>query len=109
MPQNIHEVQSFLGLANYYRKFITGFCQIAAPLHHLTSKKVQFKWTAECDTAFQTLKQALVSIPILAYQEFQIYVDTSDSKIGMLLHQIQNGNEVVIAYAGRGFNPAENN
>ena len=113
VPRNVHEVRSFLGLANYYRKFVKDFCQLAAPLHQLTSKKVQFKWTEESNAAFQTLKAALVSAPILAYpdftREFQLYVDASDSAIGMVLGQIQNDKEVVIAYAGRGFNPAERN
>ena len=62
----------------------------------------------ECEAAFSQLKQALVSAPILAYPDFsQLYVDASNDAIGMVLGQIQNRKEVVIAYAGLQFNQAK--
>ena len=53
-PHSAREVQQFLGLANYYRRFIQDFATKARPLHHLTEKSVHFWWTAECQEAFDT-------------------------------------------------------
>lgn len=77
----------FRGLCNYYRRFIKGFAKIASPLNKLTSKHAQFKWNADCQTAFETLKRALVSAPVLAYPDFNLsfylYVDASQTGIGL--------------------------
>ena len=69
-PSNAFEVRSFLGLASYYRRFIHGFARIASPLYQLTKDGVAFKWDAECERAFQALKNALTSAPVLAYPDF---------------------------------------
>ena len=55
-PQNVHEVQRFVGFSLYYRHFIPNFAELAAPLHHLTQKSTKFLWTKECQGAFQKLK-----------------------------------------------------
>ena len=113
VPNNVTGVKAFLGLCNYYRRFIKGFAQIASPLNKLTSKNIQFDWTPECQTSFDCLKNALVSAPILAYPDFELtfhlYVDASHTGIGLTLGQIIDGKERVIAYAGRDFNQAERN
>ena len=102
-----------MGLTNYYRKFVKGFAQIASPLHNLTKKGTNFVWTETCQVAFETLKKALTETAILAYPDFNLpfilATDASDEALGMVLGQIQNGREVVIAYAGRKLNPAERN
>lgn len=102
-----------MGLANYYRRFIKGFATIAAPLNHLLRKYIRFKWDANCQQAFDALKQALVTAPILAFPDFSIpfdlYVDASLDGIGMTLGQVQKCNEVAITYAGRDLTPAERN
>ena len=112
-PKNLKELRSFLGLANYYRRFIKGFSVIASPLNALTRKGVKFCWTESCANAFDKLKRALVSAPILAYPNFEepflLFVDASSTGIGFTLAQNQNGKEVVIAYNGRGLNSAEQN
>ena len=112
-PTNLKELRSFLGLANYYRRFVRGFSHIANPLNALTKKNVPFVWTVACAEAFDKLKRALVSAPILAYPNFRepflLFVDASSTGIGFTLAQIQNGKEVVIAYNGRGLNQAEQN
>lgn len=66
IPQSVKEVQHFLGLANYYRRFIKDFACLAKPLHRLTEIGRQFTWTQESDQAFNTLKQKLTSAPVLA-------------------------------------------
>lgn len=113
LPTNATGVKAFLGLCNYYRRFIQGFAQIASPLNKLTSKHNKFCWTNECQIAFDTLKHALLSAPILAYpdftQPFHLYVDASQTGIGLTLGQVIEGKERVIAYAGRDFNAAEKN
>lgn len=113
IPTNTTGVKAFLGLCNYYRRFIKGFAQIASPLNKLTSKHIKFKWDVDCQIAFDTLKSALVSAPILAYPDFNLpfhlYVDASQTGIGLTLGQIVNGKEVAIAFAGRDLNKAERN
>ncbi len=51
-PKNIKQAQSFLGLCNYYRKFVEGFAKIATPLSNLTRKKIPFQWKEEQENAF---------------------------------------------------------
>ena len=112
-PSNLKELRNFLGLANYYRRFVKGCSHIAAPLNALTRKGVSFKWSEQCAVAFDKLKRALVSAPVLAYpnfcEPFLLFVDASSTGIGFTLGQVQNGKEVVIAYNGRGLNQAEKN
>ncbi|XP_019255113.1 PREDICTED: uncharacterized protein LOC109233700, partial [Nicotiana attenuata] len=58
-PASVTEIQSFLGLAGYYRRFVEGFSSIAAPMTRLTQKGAQFRWSEECEASFQKLKTAL--------------------------------------------------
>ena len=113
VPANVSGVKAFLGLCNYYCRFIKGFAQIALPLNRLTSKNMEFEWTPDCRKAFETLKSALVLAPVLSYPNFKmpfhLYVDASQTGIGLTLGQIVDGKEVVIAYAGRDLNHVERN
>ena len=112
-PHNVKTVRSFLGLANYYRRFIKDFAKLAAPLNKLLRKDQKFAWTPLCEEAFEALKSALTSAPILAFpdftQPFHLFVDASNDGVGATLGQIQDGKEVAISYAGRDFNSAERN
>ena len=106
VPKTRKEVQQFLGLANYYHRFVKDFATIAKPLHHLTEKNCKFVWTSNCQRAFEKLRHRLVSTPILAFpdytREFTLDTDASDTGIGTDLSQIQSdGTERVIAYASR--------
>ncbi|XP_077222057.1 uncharacterized protein LOC143855887 [Tasmannia lanceolata] len=65
-PTTATKIQSFLGLAGYYRRFVENFARLANPLTKLTRKGVKFIWTKECEESFQTLKKRLVSAPVLA-------------------------------------------
>ena len=104
-PRNKNEVQSFLGLASYYRKFIHNFSSIAAPLYDLTKKNAKFAWTERCSEAFQKLKSSLTSAAVLAYPSddgrYILDTDASLFGIGAVLSQEQNGEERVIAYASK--------
>ncbi|XP_058741647.1 uncharacterized protein LOC131614034 [Vicia villosa] len=63
--KNATEVRSFLGLAGYYRRFITGFSKLALPLTRLTRKEVSFEWNSKCEKSFQKLKEKLTTAPVL--------------------------------------------
>ena len=110
-PTSVQEVQQFLGLASYYRRFVRNFAEIAKPLHRLTERGREFVWTLECETAFATLKNRLSSAPILSFPDFSkpflLDTDASQEGIGAVLSQISDGNEHVIAYASRTLSKAE--
>ena len=92
-PASLKELKSFLGLANYYRRFIKGFSEIASPLNALTKKGVKFFWSESCANAFDRLKRALISASFLAFPDFEeqflLYVDASSTGIGFALAQVQ--------------------
>ena len=104
-PQSVRDVQQFLGLASYYRRFVKDFARIAKPLHRLTEKSCPFHWTDECASAFRELRQRLVSAPVLAFPDFRqpfiLDTDASDVGMGAVLSQVLDGQERVIAYASR--------
>jgi hypothetical protein len=90
-PTNVKALQSFLGLAGYYRKFVRNFGIISQPLTNLLKKHCLFVWTRDLDIAFATLKQALVSALVLALPNFAkpfvLGTDASDGGIGAILMQ----------------------
>ncbi len=112
-PTTAKQVRSFLRLAGYYRRFIPEFYKLAAPLTELTKKNQRFDWTGECNQAFINLKSCLTSAPVLAYPSeevtdvFLLDTDASDTAIGCVLSQIQNGEERVIAYGSKKLNPSQ--
>ncbi|CAC5383461.1 unnamed protein product [Mytilus coruscus] len=109
--ENVKEVQQFLGLCNYYRRFILHFSEIASPLTQLTGKNVKFVWTKDCEAAFTKLKNALMSTPVLAYPNpqlpFILDTDASYVGIGAVLSQVQNGQEKAIAFGSKKLNKAQ--
>ncbi|GBG80801.1 hypothetical protein CBR_g31357 [Chara braunii] len=90
-PANVRELLSFLGLASYYRKFVPKFFVIAHPLSRLTSKNVAYAWCEKCEPAFQALKEALVSHPVLRIADpnltFVVTTNGSQFGIGVVLQQ----------------------
>jgi len=104
-PTNLRQSRAFVGLCQYYRRFVPNFSAIAAPLHALTKKGAQFVWSAECQTAFDRLKDALISANVLALPndegQFILDCDASDRAIGAVLSQIQDGKERPICYASQ--------
>ena len=107
-PRTVTEVRAFLGLAQYYRKFVKNFSIIAAPLHRLTQKDITFDWNEDCQQAFDVLRQSLTHPPIMAFpdfgHDFMLYTDASDTAVGSVLSQKIDGKERVIAYASHLFN-----
>lgn len=87
-PKNQKQLRSFLGLANYYRRFIQGYSIISRPLT-LLLRKDGFSWDTDASTAFELLKQALVSAPVLALPDFTkpfiVETDASQTGIGAVL------------------------
>ena len=90
-PKNVKQTQQFLGMLNWFRKFVPRFSETAAPLYQLTKKEHVWEWTTECATAFAELKQALTTAPILLLpdprQPFVLMTDASDKQIGAVLLQ----------------------
>src|SRR5438876_3006174 len=100
-PTSVTEIQSFLGLAGYYHRFIQDFSKIAKPMMKLLQKEAKFNWTSACEAAFQKLKTLLTTAPVLTQpdvtKQFDVYCDASGTGLGCVL--MQEGK--VVAYASR--------
>lgn len=111
IPTTPKDVRSFLGLCSYYRRFVHGFANTAKPLHKLCEKNVKFIWTDECQQAFDALKTALMTPPVLAYpipgKTFILDTDASDRATGAVLSQMHADGEHVIAYMSKAMNKHE--
>ena len=103
------ELQRFLGLTNYFRKFIPKYAEMVAPLTNLTRKKCEWNWDTSCQHAFDKVKHALVTPPLLAFpdpqQPYQVVTDASCVGIAAVLLQ----NDRPVAYESRKLSPAEKN
>jgi transposase InsO family protein len=105
IPSSVKELQSFLGLSNYYRRFVDGYAEMARPLTRLLKKGTAFTWTPECQEAMRNLKDALTQSPVLVYPDFSkpfiLSTDASNFAIGAVLSQERDGEEHPCAYASR--------
>ncbi len=112
-PTSKKLVQSFNGLASYYRDHIPNFASIISPLTELTKKGKPnvVNWSDECEHAFVTLKEMLTSTPVLQLPDFDksfvLQVDASDVGIGSALLQDHNGVLLPVAFASRKLLPRE--
>ncbi|GJR85442.1 cytochrome P450 78A7-like protein [Tanacetum coccineum] len=90
-PTKVTELRSFLGLVNYYRRFIMGYSAIASPLTDLLKKNKAWIWDEECQAAFESLKKAVMEEPVLRLPDvtmpFELHTDASDFAIGGVLMQ----------------------
>ena len=88
-PRTVTEVRGFLGLGNYYRRFVRNFSQIAQPMTDLTKKGNSFRWSPACQKAFEDLKRILCSAEVMAYPAseglFILDTDASDKAVGAVL------------------------
>jgi hypothetical protein len=111
-PTTAKKLKSFLGLVGYYRRFVTRFSAIAAPLHKLL-KDTKYVWSDEQEHALHALKRRLISRPILQYQnfseEFILTTDASNDGAGAVLSQGKIGRDLPIAFASRKISRPEKN
>lgn len=112
-PTKVKDIKSFLGTVGYYHQYIPHFATIAKPLTQLTSKNAVWSWGEQEQTAFERLKQSLITAPILGYPHpkstYILDTDASLDGVGAVLSQQQNGTEKVIAYFSKTLGPAEKN
>lgn len=112
-PKNLKEVQSFLGLANYNRKFIQGYSKVSAPLTELTKKDKPFKWEKAQQQAFEELKKLSTESPVLrTFDEKKTILmetDASGLAISAVLTQEHDGKRHPVAYFSKKMSPAEQN
>ena len=113
-PKNLTDVRSFLGFANFYRRFIKGYSEVVAPIVRLTRKDVPFVWTTDCEAAFNRLKEAFTSAPILSHfdPEREIIVETDASdyvSAGVLSQYDDDGILHPVAFFSKKHTPAECN
>ncbi|GFW44293.1 retrovirus-related Pol polyprotein from transposon 297 [Trichonephila clavipes] len=111
-PSNLKQLQSFLQTCSWYRKFIPNFSDIARPLSNLSKKSTAWKWSEIEQQAFQTLKQCLITPPILRQVDpkkpFIIRTDTSSYALGAVLLQGESPtDEQPVEYASRLLSSAE--
>jgi hypothetical protein len=108
-PTTVRQIRSFLGLADYYRRFIPDFSRIAKPMTELLKKGAKFDWVQKCKDAFHTLRHHLTTTSVLAQPDngkpFDVYCDASGTGLGCVLMQ----DNWAIAYASRALRPHEQN
>ena len=113
VPKSLTELRAFLGTVGYYRQYVENFAEKARPLNQLTNKDVKFQWSAECELAFSSLKQSLLTAPVLGYPDPSLayILDTDASLVGVraVLSQVQDGKERVISYYSQSLTRAERN
>lgn len=115
-PRNTTEIKRFMGMCSWYRRFVPLFSSLMAPLSDLIKrkgKKQAIEWNDAAEEAFHNMKNALISAPILTSPDFSrpfvIQTDASETGLGGVLTQIQDGDEKVIAFASRSLSRAERN
>lgn len=113
-PKTVRDVQSFLGFANFYRKFIKDYSKTASPLSEITKKEIGFRWNQKQEQAFQELKRAFTQAPMLQMHDPQrktrVETDASDYALGAILsQQCEDGKWRPVFYHSRKFSGAELN
>jgi hypothetical protein len=112
-PENADDTRRFIAFCNYYRRFVPDFAELAHPLNLLLKKNTVFKWTEKCQAAFETLKNSLITPPILQFpnfeQEFHLTTDASNVACGAVLSQVKEGKDLPIAFASKSFSKGEKN
>lgn len=112
-PANKKELKSWMGLIQYYGRFCSRLSETTSPLRDLLGEKVPFNWSAECEEAFQKVKQLITSAPILAFYDDRnpllLHCDASAHGLGVVLSTVVGGVERPIAFAHRALSTAEKN
>ncbi len=113
-PMKVKEVQSFLGFVNFYQKFIRDFSNVTHPLYALTRKTQWWVWGSPEQKAFDALKKAVTSTPVLTFPSqsghFCLECDASNFATRVVLSQAQaDGTHQPITFMSKGFSDAEHN
>jgi len=113
-PKCVKDVQKFLGLANYYCRFIEGFAAVARPLHNMVKKDKKWDWTERQEKAFKELKERFMKEPVLAApnidKKMRMEVDTSDYATGGVLSmECEDGLWRPVAFLSKSLNETERN
>jgi hypothetical protein len=113
-PTSFRQLCTTLGHTGYYRKFIKGYTQITTPMEKLLKKDSKFQWTEEFQQNFDTLKQKMVTAPILVFpdwsKEFNVHVDASSIALGVVLAYLGVGDiDHHIAFASSNISTSEMN
>jgi len=113
-PKKVKDIQSFLGFANFYRQFIFNYSDIVIPLTCLTWKDIPWKFDSSCQDAFNSLKKAFTSAPILTHwisdAQLIVEIDASDYALAAILSIVNKDNKVhPVAFHSRTFTAAELN
>jgi RNase H-like domain found in reverse transcriptase len=110
----VKDIQSFLGFANFYRRYIHNYSDIMVPLTRLTRKNISWNFDESCRLAFLTLKQAFISAPVLTHYKpgcpLVIETDASDYALAAILSQVESNGEIhPVTYLSRTFSDTELN
>ena len=113
-PKKVKDIQSFLSFANFYYWFIFNYSDIVVPLTHLTQKDIPWKFDSSCQDAFNSLKKAFISTPILTHwildAQLIMETDASDYALAAILSIVNEDNEVhLVVFHSRTFTAAELN
>ena len=114
MPQCVRYVRKFLGLTNYYRRFVKNFAKVALPMNRLTRKDEKWKWGEEQQAAFEQLKSVFTTRPVLATpeldKEFRVEADASNFATGGVL-SVKCDNDLwrPVAFISKALNETERN
>ena len=114
IPQDVSQLKSYLGMINYYHRYLTNLSTELAPLHDILKKGQQWKWGPAQDKAFIRSKEMLKSADLLIHydssKELLLFCDASPYGVGTVLaHRMDDGSDRPIAYASRTLAPAEKN
>lgn len=111
-PKNVKDIQTFLGFANFYRRFIKDFARTSLPITALLRKESPWNWSKDCQAAFDTLRQLFTSAPVLIHHDPDrpslLETDASGYAYGAVLSQKNNDGKIhPIAFMSKSMTPAE--
>ena len=113
-PNSVKQLRTVLGHTGYYRKFIKGYAKITAPMENMLKKEAKFLWNEEFQQSLDTLKEKMVTAPILVFpywnKPFHVHMDASSIELGICLTQPgEGGIDHPIAYSSRKLSTEEKN